>query len=317
MSYSISQQQQKGIPLVILKDDITGTEASISAANGALLHQFSVLREGHQLGVVDNYASMEELERELPKSYKSSKLSPFPCRIREGRYHYNEKDYQFKRLFADGSAIHGLLYNKPFAITGAISGLQEASVAMRYRYRRDDPGYPYDYDCQVEYKLMSDNLLQVRTVISNEDRVTLPIADGWHPYFQLGGKIDDWLMHFEAQTMVEFDDKLLPTGKLVSYDHFSEPARIGQTELDNCFLLKASRQGAACEVFNPQNKLKLSFYPDDSYPYLQIYTPPHRTSIAIENLSSAPDSFNNKMGLINLEPGHSHSFIVSYKISTV
>jgi aldose 1-epimerase len=46
---------------------------------------------------------------------------------------------------------------------------------------------------------------------------------------------------------------------------------------------------------------------------LQVFIPDHRQSIAIENLSSAPDSFNNKMGLVILPPGQSRSFKVFYR----
>ena len=54
---------------------------------------------------------------------------------------------------------------------------------------------------------------------------------------------------------------------------------------------------------------------DASYPYLQIYTPPGRDSIAVENLSGAPDCFNNKMGLHLLQPAHSQIFTVRYTVS--
>jgi aldose 1-epimerase len=50
---------------------------------------------------------------------------------------------------------------------------------------------------------------------------------------------------------------------------------------------------------------------------LQIYTPPHRKSIAIENLSSAPDAFNNKIGLIELGPEDSHAFQTRYRIESL
>jgi aldose 1-epimerase len=45
-----------------------------------------------------------------------------------------------------------------------------------------------------------------------------------------------------------------------------------------------------------------------------LYTPPHRRSIAIENLSSAPDAFNNGIGLISLDPDHTRTFSVRYVI---
>ena len=56
----------------------------------------------------------------------------------------------------------------------------------------------------------------------------------------------------------------------------------------------------------------LTIAPDKHYPYLQIYTPPHRKSIAIENLTSAPDSFNNGIGLLVIEPNHTLEFSTTY-----
>jgi aldose 1-epimerase len=85
--------------------------------------------------------------------------------------------------------------------------------------------------------------------------------------------------------------------------------------LDNCFALKPEIVSAACELYNHATGIRVAFFPDAAYPYLQIYTPPHRDSIAIENLSGAPNCFNNKMGLLLLQPGHSQIFTLRYKVS--
>ena len=50
--------------------------------------------------------------------------------------------------------------------------------------------------------------------------------------------------------------------------------------LDNCFLLDPANH--ECIVENEQ--LKLVVQAGLNYPYLQLYIPPHRKSIAIENL---------------------------------
>jgi len=68
---------------------------------------------------------------------------------------------------------------------------------------------------------------------------------------------------------------------------------------------------------DPAVGLELYIYPDRAYPYLQVYTPPHRKSIAIENLSSAPDAFNNKIGLIELGPEDSQAFQTRYRIAKI
>ena len=68
---------------------------------------------------------------------------------------------------------------------------------------------------------------------------------------------------------------------------------------------------------DPAAKLQLEISPDKSYPYLQIYTPPQRESIAFENLSAAPDAFNNGMGLITLKKDQSASFTTTYQLRSL
>jgi aldose 1-epimerase len=61
---------------------------------------------------------------------------------------------------------------------------------------------------------------------------------------------------------------------------------------------------------NPENNVVVEFISAENYPYLQLYIPDHRETIAIENLGTAPDSFNNGMGLYNIKPGEEISFNV-------
>jgi aldose 1-epimerase len=317
MGYSILHIEENGLKIVLLNDDKSGTRAAVLPQMGALLHGFSVQLADGPINVVDHYSSWKEAEEKIDKTFKSARLSPFTCRVAEGKYIFKGREYQFNKKFTDGSAIHGLLYNKPFQIISSAADMDSASLTMQYDYKKDDPGYPFQYRSEITYTLSAENLLEIRTRISNLSDGPIPIADGWHPYFILGGQLDDWLMHFNAEALVRFDDKLIPTGELETFDEFKEPRRIGPAFLDNCFLLDISSGLPACELFNPENKIKISFYPESSYPYLQIYTPEGRRSIAIENMSAAPDCFNNNMGLLLLEPGNSQSFTVFYQLTIV
>lgn len=314
MNFSIRHLQENGLSLVSLKEDRSGTEVVLLPAYGAALHAFSIRLQDGPFNVIDNYRDLAEIKKEIGRSFKSSKLSPFPCRIAGAKYNFEGKEYIFSNFFDDGTAIHGLLYDKAFTIADESAGESSASLTLAYLYNKEDAAYPYEYSCLVKYVLQPGNLLEVQTTVSNLDKRTLPIADGWHPYFQLGGKIDDWLLQFNAATILEFNGQLIPTGRLLKYDAFNEPRLIGNTRLDNCFVLEPGNRGPACGLFNPANGLKISFFPGAGYPYLQLYTPPGRQSIAVENLSAAPDSFNNKMGLLLLPPGHSQTFTVNYKV---
>jgi aldose 1-epimerase len=315
MSFLIRHTQERGLDLINIEDESNGTVISLLPGFGAALHAFTVRTpDGSAFNIIDSYSDVDELKRELARSFKASKLSPFPCRIRDGKYEFEGKTYQFNRLFGDGTAIHGLIYDKPFSILEEATSDHSCMVVLEHSYKKDDPGYPFEYDCQVRYILHSDSVLEVVTSVTNHGQTIIPIADGWHPYFRLGGKIDDWRLQFHAAAIVEFDRQLIPTGRLLQYDVFETPHPIGDTFLDNCFSLKPDLVSAACEIHHPDHGLTISFFPDASYPYLQIYTPPSRTSIAVENLSGAPDCFNNRMGLTRLPPGHSQIFTVRYRV---
>ena len=317
MSFSIRHLEENGLHLVILREETTATEVALLPEFGASIHAFTVklASANRRFNVIDNYRDRVLLEKEVGLSFKSSKLSLFPCRSREGKYSFDGKEYRFSHLFGDGNAIHGLLYNKSFMVLEEVTDEISAKVVMEYRFDREDAGYPYDFVCGFQKKQQQGKKQKKVTTVTNLDNQVIPIADGWHPYFQLGGSLNDWEVQFHSSAMVEFDEHLVPTGNLVQYDAFQSPRLMEDLFLDNCFVLKQELVSPACELFNPANGLRVSFYPDSTYPYLQLYTPSTRNSIAVENLSGAPDCFNNKMGLSLLQPGHSQIFTARYKVS--
>ncbi len=315
MEFSIQHVTENGLPLVVLRDSRTGTQAKILPQIGGLLHAFSIPVDGSPYNVIDNYRDLDQAQLDIGRSYKSAKLSPFPCRIPEGQYSFQGKVYRFKNKFTDGSAIHGLLYNKRFVQNNESVGAQGATLDLAYLYDMDDDQYPFRYRCEIQYRLAENSELQVLTRVTNLGQTSIPMADGWHPYFQLGGRVDDWLLSFDSQWMIEFDEKLIPTGKLIAYEKFQQPRAIGADFFDNCFVLRASHSAPICTLRNPQNNLSIKFFDLANYPYLQVYTPAHRKSIAIENLSSAPDAFNNHMGLVLLEAQQAQTFVLRYQLT--
>jgi len=314
MRFAFVHKTERNLPVIFLTDNETGTEVSFIPSIGAQLHSFILMTSKGAVNIIDHYESLDDLKNNNIRSNKSSKLSPFVCRIQNGKYHFDGSEFEFMNKFPDGSAIHGLLFDKPFEVTDEIATQTFASVTMQYHYKKDDKGYPFDYTCFVKYQLKKDNLLLVETAVLNNGTQSIPMADGWHPYFTLGGKTDDWELYFNAERLLEFSDKLIPTGQLLPNNKFSKPEKIADTFLDNCFVLNELNGKPSCTLRNPVNGLQLLFFPEKHYPYLQIYTPPHRDSIAIENLSGAPDCFNNGMGLTLLQPGHSQTFALGYQV---
>jgi aldose 1-epimerase len=317
MSFKITQETDQDLNLLEISDLSSGIRVRVLPSYGAAIHEYSIPLCKERIPVISGYESLADLNNNFSRSYKSAKLSPFVCRLADGKYRFNGECYEFNNKFSDGSAIHGILFNKSFTVTEKIELPEEASLTMEYTYRREDQAYPFDYRIIVRYVLKTGGRLYIETTVENLSPTSIPVSDGWHPYFSLGGKTNDWLLSFRSRNHVIFDRRLIPVGHLQYTDAYVMPKLIGQDFFDDCFLLDANTDKPAATLENPLNGLRLSVFADQTYRYLQIYTPEDRKSIAIENLSSAPDSFNNGMGLIVLEPGQIQSFQALYKLDFV
>jgi aldose 1-epimerase len=235
--------------------------------------------------------------------------------LNRSRYSWNGVEYTLDNKFVlNDSALHGILYDAVFDVMDTSANDSCCSVTLRYQYDGDLSGYPFPYNCTVKYTLGEEGKLTIQTHLSNPAtaETSIPISDGWHPYFKLGGKVDDWWLEVASDQMLEYDPQLIPTGKFISNTMFYPRRKIGDMHLDNGYLLRENIS-PLCTLTNEQ--LKVEFLSMRNYPYLQLYTPPSRDSLSIENLSAAPDAFNNGLGLTILEPGQKVDFEVQMKFT--
>jgi aldose 1-epimerase len=311
MSFSIHIDHSQVAPVITLKDATSKTEAEIYAF-GALLNAFTIIDETNKTNVVAGFESVEDAKNNITNGFKSAKLSPFVCRMKEGKYVWDEDHFQVKKFFLANHAIHGILYDAIFKIQYTEANLEHAKVELKYSYPGNIAGYPFPFLMQVQWTLEKANKLTVETSVTNASPTNIPLSDGWHPYFNLGSSVDDCNLIFSSNQQLEFDGDLLPTGKLLEEKRFVEGASLNGLFLDNCFELDKSIEQPFCILSNQSFELLIE--PSSTYPYLQIYTPPTRDMIAIENLSSAPDAFNNKMGLQLMEPQSTKVFRTAYTI---
>lgn len=299
----------KPFPVIYLVDESSKTKAEIYSF-GALLNAFTI----RSINIIDGFASREEAIDHISNGFKSAKLSPFVCRMKNGEYGFADKKFKIKKFYIGNEAIHGLLFDAVFEIKEYNSNNEFAWVQMQYDYSKKEEGFPFSYTCIVKYILERNNLLSITTIIKNNDNKAMPLSDGWHPYFTFGQNINELSFEINSNQMLEFSDELLPTGRMLPFKKFQQPEIIGETFLDNSFVINDLSK-PACILKNKSTGMRLSIHPGISYPILQVYTPPHRKSIAIENLSSAPDAFNNKISLLLLQPGEEKTFTTSYSVS--
>lgn len=303
---------------LVLKDGINNSFIEIIPSCGGILHAFTVWHNGKQVNVIDGYENKNDFaEHVTAKGFKSCKLSPFACRIKDATYQFNGQQYTIEKFLLNGSALHGLIYDAVFTVKETWGNENSAGVILLYQYRGNEKGYPFPYDCEIRYELKNNNVLTVATTITNTGITSIPVQDGWHPYFNFGGSINDLQLCLKTKSLVEFDAALIPTGEFIPYQEFVSFKNIGHTSFDDCFVLDTSALQPLCVLKDNDQKLQLEIYPGTSYPYLQLYTPPHRNSIAIESLSAIPDAFNNGVGLIILAPESSAHFTTAYQVTSL
>ena len=316
MRFTIRHDDEGGWRRLHLEDTLAGITATVIPAAGAILNAFSIRRGGHAVDTVDGFRDAADWKERIERGFHSAKLSPFVCRVRDARYAWQGRDYRLGKFSLGDAAIHGLIYDAAFEPLLESAHTDHAEVEMKYAYTGSEPGYPFPYDCLVRYRLEADGLLSITTAVHNRSSTDIPITDGWHPYFRFGDKIDALELEVRSSAMLEYDDAVIPTGRTIPGTDWTPGRRIGTTELDNGFVLDFDQGQPLCTLSDPASGLCLRFEPDRSYPYLQLYTPPHRRSIAIENLSAAPDAFNNGIGLTVLGPDHTRTYTARLRLGT-
>ncbi|UEG50579.1 aldose 1-epimerase [Ferruginibacter lapsinanis] len=316
MSFTVDNTIEDGFAKIVLKDTISDTAVEVIPSCGAILHAFTIVHNGERMNVIDHYDDANDFAQNVSsKGFKSCKLSPFACRIKNASYVFADQGYSIKKFLLGKSALHGLLYDASFEMINKHISDDHAGVSLLYQYKGTDEGYPFHYDCIITYLLQANSLLTISTDIINKDENAIPIQDGWHPYFTFNGKIDDLLLEFQSKEKMLFDSDMIPTGEKKVYEEFGSLKKIGDTKFDDCFSVNFAECQPLCVLRDKEKKIQIEIRPDKTYPYLQIYTPDHRKSIAIENLSAIPDTFNNGIGLKILQPKEKANFTTSYKIT--
>lgn len=316
--FTTSNKTRDGFELVELSDQHGKTSAEIIPSCGGILHSFNCLHHGVFYNVIDSYANRQDFEEHVAASgFKSCKLSPFACRIKDARYSFEGVAYTPQKFLLGKNAIHGLLYDAPFTVVRQYADNDGATVVLQHQYRGTEKGYPFWYDCIITYQLKPQNELRLHTEIINRHSSSIPVQDGWHPYFTLGKKIDLLELTLRSKEQVVFDKDVLPTGENIPYTEFVEGKLLGSSFFDDCFLLDMPADQPLCILKDRDLGIQVAVQPHSTYPYLQLYTPPHRNSIAIENLSAPPDAFNSGIKLVVLAPGASANFTTSYIFSSL
>ena len=238
-------------------------------------------------------------------TYASSILFPFANRVKDGAYTFNNETYQLEtNQKEERNALHGLVYNKSFALVDRVVNNESLSIKFDYTETELSQGFPYKYSIQLEY-VFTKTSLALNVSVANNDSNTFPFTLGWHPYF-VSDNLDKSNLSFSSTKKLVLGDRNITTG--VEKINDVSVLDLNGKQLDDCWFLNSN----LVEFNTPGYKFTLESTENDSF--LQAYTPPKPNVIAIEPTTGVSDSFNNKIGLKVLNPKETHNISWRLKI---
>jgi len=311
-TYTVERLTIDGMEVLSLADSAAGIEVRIVPAIGN--NAYSMKVKGQEV----MYSPFKTLAdwKVKPGLAGNPLLAPWANRLDQDAFYANGKKYllndglgNFRR---DGNKkpIHGLVtFASQWKVISLAAASGEASATSRLDFYRE-PGwmaqFPFAHSIEMTYRLKG-GALEVETVIDNLSSAPMPVAIGFHPYFQLtDAPRDDWQVSLPAREAVVLSSVLIPTGEKTPRDPAPLMALKG-TQLDNVYTgLERGTDGKA--VFFVQGKSqKLAVEYGPNYPVAVVYAPPGRGFICFEPMAGVTNAMNlaheGKFPLQTVAPG--------------
>jgi aldose 1-epimerase len=260
---------------------------------------------------------------EVRPRYAGVLLAPWPNRVVDGRYAFRGQTHQLPLTEPERShALHGLALWDRFELRDR----SPTSVTLVDRLV-PRTGYPFEVEVKVRYYLGPDGLSTTVTA-HNVGAGPAPWGTAGHPYLQAGtDHVDECRLSVPAGQVLDVTpDRLVPVGlvpvRRLGLD-FREERAIGDTFIDHAYTsLQPGEDGLArVRLTAPCGEGVECSWDPDVLPWVQVHTADtpeavtHRTGLAVEPMTCAPDAFNSGAGLVVLPPGGEHA--ASWTISAV
>lgn len=277
----------------------SGNRFSILPQFGATVNELVF----NEKSVLDSYETPEDLSDNKWK--KSGMLFPFANRLRDGKYEWQGKSYQFPiNDPSTGNALHGLGIERPMRVDEVRTEANLASITCSFQDDGTHPAYPFPHTFSVTFSMEEPNQFEMEVCFLNESDIAIPVGFGWHPYFQLAEKVDDLQMTLPLCEWIEFDERKLPSGNRQPYLEFAQATPLGSISIDNCFAMPTAEGKIFVTLQGERGTL--NYWQEtgpNKFNFLQLFIPESRKSIGVEPMTCITDGFNSGEGLIIIEPG--------------
>ena len=211
----------------------SGMSADIITLGGAIQRLMVPDRRGELCDIVGGYDNLRSYVE--GDGYQGALVGRFGNRICKGKFTLDGKEYT---LFCNNGEnhLHGGKVGFSHKIWDAVASIDEDGCCLELSYTSPDgeEGYPGTLTVNVRYKLTKDNALSISYRATTDKKTILNLTN--HTYFNLGGyasgKVFDHIMQIDAESFLETDAGLIPTGNIIPVENtpfdFREPKTIGR-----------------------------------------------------------------------------------------
>jgi aldose 1-epimerase len=286
-----------GIEVVQLADAARHIEVSIAVSVGNMAYEINA---GGKNILWFPYHNPAEL-KEKPAFCGIPFLAPWANRMDADAYWVNGRKYLLNPDFGNfrrdnhQQPIHGLVnYSPAWTLVSASADERSASATSRMEFWKHPEmmaQFPFAHTITMTYRL-ENGALEVETAIQNQSAEPMPVAIGYHPYFQLhDAPRDQWKVHLAARDHLVVNNLLLPTGERKPVE-FADPLPLGGVQLDDVFsnLVRGPDGRAQFWVEGKKQRITVTYGP--KYAVAVVFAPPARDFICFEPMAAITNAFN-------------------------
>jgi len=265
--------------IVQLTDTATETRVSVAPGIGNIAYRMTV--KGHDV-LRWPHADMAAFKAN-PNQTGIPFMAPWINRLDEQAFYANGKRYAFDIGLGNirgAIPIHGFVTTtSEWRVVSVDAGRTGAAVTSRLEFSRQPSWmkqWPFAHTIALTYRLEK-GVLEVRTAITNMSAEAMPVAIGFHPYFQLTDSTrDDWTISVGAKTHWILAANKVPTGETQPIDKvFPTPASaaLRDFDLDHVFsdLVRDASGRAVMTVKGKSQQLDVVVGPN--YRAMVVYAP--------------------------------------------
>ncbi len=296
-NYTARRLTADGIDTVQLVDVARKMELEIAPGVGNMAYKWNV--EGRNF-LYFPYPGVAAFAR-APRLCGVPFLAPWANRLDGDAYWANGKRYLLNpglgNLRRDGNQkpIHGLLgFSNAWKLAEANADDTSAWAVSRLEFWRHPEmmaQFPFPHTLSMTYRLR-DGKVQVETAIENHGTDPMPIAIGFHPYFQLHDTHrDEWHVHLAARDHLLLNPQLIPTGERKPVE-FADPYSLSAGPLDDVFgnLIRDPDGLARFHVEGGRERITVTYGP--KYTVAVVYAPRGQDFICFEPMAAITNAFN-------------------------